>query len=280
MSRPDRAPWRGIGGTILAVLSGVALGLIVVGIWSALDPLPPTARELRRALLDEVQPVALKNCTLQRFGSPNDGGYLMCGNLLGNVQAAYSYGIGIDDNWGCEMSRRLNVTVHRYDCFDPARPECPGGRAEFHDECIGAATETIDSRAFDTLMNQIAKNGDTGKSLVVKIDVEGAELKSLMATPDAVLDRIDQLAMEIHGANGDFLEMVRKLKRTFHVAHLHFNNSACSVRFAPFPSWAYEVLLVNKRIGVLDTSLPPPALPHVLDAPVNLIRPDCQALRD
>jgi hypothetical protein len=273
-------PRREVRGMALAVVAGVALGLLMIAVWSAVDPLPPTAREIRRALLDEVQPVALKNCTLERFGSPNDGGYLMCGNLLGGIQAAYSYGIGVDDNWGCEMSRRFDVTVHRYDCFDPARPECPGGRAVFHDECIGPKAETIDSRVFDTLENQIAKNGDRGKTLVVKIDVEGAELESLLATPDAVLERFDQLAMEIHGANRDFLEMVRKLKRTFHVAHLHFNNSACAVRWAPLPSRAYEVLFVNKRIGIHDPSLPRPVLPHPLDAPVTLIRPDCQAPLD
>jgi hypothetical protein len=250
-------PRREVRGMALAVVAGVALGLLMIAVWSAVDPLPPTAREIRRALLDEVQPVALKNCTLERFGSPNDGGYLMC-----------------------EMSRRFDVTVHRYDCFDPARPECPGGRAVFHDECIGPKAETIDSRVFDTLENQIAKNGDRGKTLVVKIDVEGAELESLLATPDAVLERFDQLAMEIHGANEDFLEMVRKLKRTFHVAHLHFNNSACAVRWAPLPSRAYEVLFVNKRIGIHDPSLPQPVLPHPLDAPVNLIRPDCQAPLD
>lgn len=265
-----------VRGTILAALAGVALGLAVIGIWSIIDPAPPTAREIRRTILEELQPIAFKNCTLERFGSRNDGGYLMCGNLLGNIQAAYSYGIGVDDNWGCEMSRRFNVTVHRYDCFDPARPKCPGGRPVFHDECIGPKAETIESRVFDTLENQIAKNGDSGKTLVVKIDVEGAELKSLLTTPDAVLERFDQLAMEIHGANRDFLEMVRKLKRTFHVAHLHFNNSVCSVRWAPLPSWAYEVLFVNKRIAVPDPDAPDPVLPNPLDAPVTRIRPDCQ----
>ena len=43
----------------------------------------------------------------------------------------------------------------------------------------------------------------------MKIDVEGAEWDSLMATPDAVLDSIDQLAMELHGVNeGRFISTV------------------------------------------------------------------------
>jgi hypothetical protein len=260
----------------------IALAMFV-GAVSALAALPLlrpklTAREFRQQLLNELRPVALQNCTMQRIGSPNDGGYLMCGNLLGNVQSGYSYGIGVVDDWGCQISQNYGVTVHQYDCFVPPLEACPSGRAVFHDECIGPSAATIESRNFDTLMHHIAKNGDTGKTLVVKIDVEGAELASLLATPDRVLARIDQLAMEIHGADRHFLKLVRKLKRTFHVAHLHFNNQACAARYSPLPAWAYQVLLVNKRIGVIDRSKPAPTLPHPLDAPDYSVGRDCQAL--
>ena len=94
-------------------------------------------RELREAILAELQPVALKNCTLKRFGSTNDGGYLMCENLIEPLDAGYSYGVGRNDDWGCEVSRRYRVPVHEYDCFDPARPTCNGGTFVFHDECVG-----------------------------------------------------------------------------------------------------------------------------------------------
>jgi len=235
----------------------------------------PTARQIRQRLLLELRPVALQNCTLERIGSAYDGGYLMCGNLLGNIQSAYSYGIGPADDWGCEISQRHGVAVHQYDCFNPPQVECVGGRPVFHDECIGPARDMIESRVFDTLAQQIFKNGDTGKTLVVKIDVEGAELESLLATPDRVLERLDQLAMEIHGVDAQFLELVRKLKRTFHLVHLHYNNQACSPRLRPLPAWAYQVLFVNKRIGVRDPSTPAPTLPHPLDAPDNPLVGDC-----
>ena len=54
-------------------------------------------RDVRQALLDELQPVALSNCTLARVGSTNDGGYLMCANLISGIQVAYSYGVGPND---------------------------------------------------------------------------------------------------------------------------------------------------------------------------------------
>src|SRR5947207_10621050 len=92
------------------------------------------ARRLREVILAELQPVVLRNCTLRRFGSANDGGYLMCENLLGNVTSAYSYGIGPTDDWGCDVSQRYGLTVHQYDCFSPPLAGCPSGRSSFHDE--------------------------------------------------------------------------------------------------------------------------------------------------
>jgi hypothetical protein len=252
--------------------------VVMVGALVALPLLrrPLTARQIRSQLLMELRPVALKNCTFRRFGGANDGGYLMCANLLGNVKSAYSYGIGPADDWGCDVSQRYGLTVHQYDCFSPPLAGCPNDRSVFHNECIGPRRTMIESRAFDTLESQIAKNGDAGKALVVKMDIEGAELASLMATPAAVLDRFDQFAMEIHGTDRWFLAMIRKLKRTFYLVHLHYNNQACTIlKSSPLPASAYQVLFVNKRIGVLDPTRQP-TLPNPLDAPDYAMGRDCQ----
>lgn len=69
----------------------------------------------------------------------------------------------------------------------------------FHEECVGPKRETIEGRLFDTLDAQIARNGDTGKRLVMKVDVEGAEWPSLLSMSDAALQQIDQLSVEFHG---------------------------------------------------------------------------------
>ena len=233
-------------------------------------------RQIRQALLDELQPVALENCTLARLGSAHDGGYLMCKNLIEGLGAAYSYGVGPNDDWGCDVSTRYGVPVHEYDCFDPSRPQCRTGTFDFHAECIGDRGEVAHSRAFDTLANQVSRNGDSGKRLIVKIDVEGAEWDSLMATPDAILDKIDQLPMELHGVNDRrFVKVLRKLKRTFYLVNLHFNNYACAADAAPLPAVAYQVLFVNRRIGVLDAARGTPP-PSSLNASDNRAGPDCQ----
>lgn len=229
----------------------------------------------RQALLDELHPVALQNCTLARYGSKNDGGYLMCENLVQNLGAAYSYGVGPNDEWGCDVSTRYKVPVHQYDCFDPARPTCNTGKFVFHNECLADRAERSWGRDFDSLTNQIARNGDTGKRLIVKIDIEGAEWDSLLATSDDVLNTFDQLPMELHGVDYDkIIKVLQKLKKNFYLVNLHFNNFACSPEFAPMPGRAYQVLFVNKRIGVLDPSngTPPPS---PLNAPDNPFGADC-----
>ena len=88
-----KRPWIRITFVIVAVAAGAAvlIGDIVHG---------AAERKLREAILAELQPVTLKNCTLKRFGSANDGGYLMCDNLIEPVNAAYSYGVGRNDDWG------------------------------------------------------------------------------------------------------------------------------------------------------------------------------------
>jgi hypothetical protein len=233
-------------------------------------------RQIREKLLQELRPVALKNCTMARFGSVYDGGYLMCENLIQNLGALYSYGVGPNDEFGCDVSTRYKVPVRQYDCFDPARPVCSTGTFDFHDECIAERRERAFSRNFDTLANQIAANGDAGKRLIVKIDVEGAEWEALMATPDEVLAAIDQLPMELHGVNDRrYIEVLEKLKKNFYLVNLHFNNHSCGAESAPLPGWAYQVLFVNKRLGELDPSQgTPPMSP--LNAPDTMRRPDCQ----
>ena len=234
-------------------------------------------RKLREAILGELQPVALKNCTFKRFGSANDGGYLMCENLIEPLDAGYSYGVGSNDDWGCEVSRRYHVPVQQYDCFDPARPTCDGGTFVFHNECVGDRTGYSGSRFFDTLQNQIRRNGDTGRRLIIKMDIEGAEWDSLLAAPDDLLASIPQITMEMHGFDDPkIVEALRKLKRNFYLVNLHFNNWSCTSRAAPLPAWAYQTHWVNKRIGVLDPDAPFPAPLSPLNALDSPTWPDCQ----
>lgn len=110
----------------------------------------------------------------------------------------------------------------------------------------------------------------------MKIDVEGAEWDSFLLAPDSALQQIDQLDVEFHHVEDPkYVEVMRRLKQFFYIAHVHFNNFSCDPVLRPFPSWAFEVLLVNKRIGMTDGKSAPPA-PGV-DAANTPAWPDCQA---
>jgi hypothetical protein len=245
---------------------------------------PVEVVQRRQALFKMLQPVKLANCELERFGEKNDGGYLMCGNLLGDVQAGYSYGISGYDGWGCQISRTHDIPVHQYDCFNTTRPWCLFGDTIFHEECVGDTTETIDGRFFDTVKNQLARNGHQTNRIVLKIDVEGAEWESLLAVPDDILRQTDQLAIEFHWAENDaldwvdderYLRVVERLRAHFEVAHIHFNNTSCVDDLSPFPSHAFEVLFVNKRLAVVASPPRNATVPHPLDAPNNPAFGEC-----
>jgi len=265
------------------IVAAVCVSLAVIAAWGVLGRHSPAEREpveIRRALFDAIQPVTLSNCTLERFGEAHDGGYLACGNLLDAVQAGYSYGINGYDGWGCALSARLGIPVHEYDCFNTSEPPCSAGDPRFHAECVGPKAETRDGRRFDSITAQVNRNGDTGRRLVMKVDVEGAEWDAFLATPEATFANIDQLVVEFHRTHEErFLHTLKKLKRSFYVAHLHFNNHSCEAGLEPFPAWAYEVLFVNKRIGVPDPGGRPAAGVDPLDTPNNAHVPDCQAAR-
>jgi hypothetical protein len=265
-------------GRLAGLIGLIVLVLAVIGLLGELQKRREEHRaNVRRDLFAEIQPVSLANCELKRFGEPNDGGYLACADLLGRVKAAYSYGISGYDGWGCDMSRSLNVTTHEYDCFDTKEPVCSGGATRFHAECVGPAKSTDGGRLFDTVEHQLAANGDLGnRPLVMKMDVEGSEWQSLGTAPESVLVQIDQLTVEFHDVDEpQFLATMRRLKQYFHVAHVHFNNWACNPGAKPFPSTAFEVLFVNKNLGVVDPG-GHVQMPHPQDAPNRPGVSDCQ----
>ena len=259
-------------------LTLILLGVIAAGC-GRLETPPDLVKQRaanRQALFEAIQPVKLANCEFERVGDPHDGGYVICKNLVDRAEAIYSYGISASDNWGCTLSARLKRPVHQYDCFNIDRPPCDGAAPVFHEECVGPKRETIDGRLFDTVDAQLARNGDTGKRVIMKMDVEGAEWPSLLAMSDAALQQIDQLSVEFHGVEeGHYTETMAHLARVFYVVNIHYNNWTCSPDVKPFPATAFEVLFVNKKLGVVEPG-GTPTVPNPFDSPNNWMRPDCQ----
>ena len=86
--------------------------------------------------------------------------------------------------------------------------------------------------------------------------------------------------MELHGTDeARFVDVVRRLKRQFYLVNLHFNNNGCLPDIAPFPAFAFQVLWVNKRVGIVDPAAPSPGPMSPLNAPDRPDSPDCQLTR-
>lgn len=187
-----------------------------------------------RALLRSFRPCSI--CQKhRRYGEPHDGGYILCDDDLqpGQIKAAYSYGISGFDGWGNDVSKALQIPVFEYDCTNPKRPAaCPSCDLRFNLECInqhGAPNKPN----FATLSTQLQRNGhhqvDEG-SLLLKIDVEGAEWKVFAEEPAENLKKFREIVVEFHNL-GDFFShhlylraMKNILNAGFVVFHIHGNN--------------------------------------------------------
>ena len=162
------------------------------------------------------------------------------------------------------------------DCFNLTRPRCSRGKTVFHEECIAGSQRVEGGRPFDTLENQIRKNGDAGKQLVVKMDVEGRSGRASSECPMTSCSESTSWPSSSTAIDeARFIFVMSKLKEFFYIANLHWNNFGCDGASAPFHSWAYELLLVNKRSAcpILQSRW----CAVVLDRPNNPELPDCQA---
>jgi len=73
-----------------------------------------------------------------RLGDPNKGGYVMCGSALSNTSMGFSVGVTGNDLWGQQVSERVGVPVHEFDCY--RRPPGTNGtaNAHYHPVCVDA----------------------------------------------------------------------------------------------------------------------------------------------
>lgn len=216
-------------------------------------------------------------CTsYERFGSVQDGGYVMCSDpeLLDGVRAAFSFGIQGRDDWGLDVSRRLgNIRVFEFDCTDHRRPECDerfNGECplRFYEECLGMPWYgRKKGYLYRTLEQHLARNpiprhrNDThkkqvGGDLLMKADLEGQEWATFARSRSKDLQRFRQIVVEFHALHKvhhhEFtaIAMRRILDAGFVVAHIHGNNNGPMDVFAGgrfrIPD-CIEVTFVNKR---------------------------------
>ena len=234
--------------------------------------LPPSLGYLRPFVVDD----------LVRLGGAADGGYLLPGRLLGEIDAVLSFGLATD--WSLEESLarlRPGIPIHVYDHTVGAKSfyraaksrslKFLGGRASLQDVRTRWKTYTGYRRFFsgrhrhyaERVFNRRDNANDAtldiafgrlseARHVLLKIDIEGGEYRIVPAI-GGFADRIDLLAIEFHDTDPlrpVFEAQLRSLLAHFAIVHLHANNIA-GVAEDGLPD-AVEITFVNKRHPISD----------------------------
>jgi hypothetical protein len=162
-----------------------------------------------------------------RLGPPADGGYIFVDDISPD-QAVVSYGISTEYSFDAEMAGKGH-DVYMFD-HTIAGINATSNRMHFFRE--GVAGMNDPAASLYTIEDHLLRHEILGDRLILKMDVEGAEFAALIAVPDHILERFEQIALEVHGLHlledftyrETFCAAFRKLNRIFTLFHVHANN--------------------------------------------------------
>jgi len=155
-----------------------------------------------------------------RAGAHGDGGYVLLDQGLENLERFYSYGISDDHSFDTWIHRRTGAVGR---LFDPTvdYPDCFEGGLHFRKIGLAVSQGTVE--------DHIKMFGDTGKRMLLKVDVEGCEWDWLSQTTSDQLAIFDHILLELHDLqdaqrHGRYAEALAKINRDFFLVHVHANN--------------------------------------------------------
>ncbi len=162
-----------------------------------------------------------------RLGPPTDGGYILA-DCLDQAQSVLSYVISVEYRFDIDMAAR----GHQVFMFDHTIDGINVVHPNMHYFKQGVAGETDPAALLYSVNAHLQMHQIAGERLILKMDVEGAEFEALIAMPDDVLGRFEQIVFEVHGLGhlGDagfrarFCRLFEKLNRQFTLFHVHANN--------------------------------------------------------
>ena len=230
-------------------------------------------------LLKELKIFDFPNSRRIRIGSNDDGGYVLLDSGLESIEIVYSYGVGDNSDFEAMVCEKYNAIARLYDHTVDSAP-LKKDFLYFKREGVGPKkTENC-----NTIENHINQNGDTGKRLLLQMDVEGAEWDTLIHTPNSILGLFDQIVIEVHGLATDVskapnkkelcrvsmnkkIKVLRKVNALFYLYHVHANTEGGLY----YISWfkvpdVLELTFVNKKV-VKDAEYSKVIFPTEFDRP-------------
>lgn len=123
-----------------------------------------------RATLRLLRPYRVKGRRKARFGSPNDGGYILLDDFEG-VDTALSFGIEQNIDWDLEMAEH-GLTIHQFD--HTVEAPAPDDRRMIFSKTMIAPTPAPGAATLEGLVELLDK-GHSRPNLILKMDIEAAE---------------------------------------------------------------------------------------------------------
>ena len=187
-------------------------------------------------ILDELVVFETSLYNKVRVGNSNDGGYVILDIYSENlncdkhkIDSCYGYGVGNNINFEIDLMNRFNVSnCYLYD-HTVSIEGLPANIKYFKEGLSHYKYGDL-----NTLENQVKNNSQNSphsKDLFLKMDVEGYEWLSLLSTPNNILERFNQIVLEVHWLETDNnatidqkLEFFHKMNSLFYLVHIHANN--------------------------------------------------------
>ena len=173
------------------------------------------------------------NFKYERLGKINDGGYIVVSDKADSLSAskiAYSFGISDDVSFDLDLAKR-GYEVFMY---DHTIKKLPQYNEHFHWQKLGLAASPDPSLKLDALTNMIRTNDHENISgMFLKMDIEGYEWEVFNSLPMDILEKFDQIVLEIHDlldydeSIEKHLSALSKIAQTHQAVHVHANNFGC-----------------------------------------------------
>jgi len=192
------------------------------------DPIAHNQSEILRSL-SELRPYDI-DAGKTRIGSEADGGYIVA-DLLADRGALLSFGVANN----CDFERAFACRGYKVVMFDPSIAHPPEGHSNFtfFRKALGPRDEP--AAGIVSLATALETGGlGSEQNLILKCDIEGAEIEALGAASEQTLANFSQIVVEIHGLDqlgakeyrDLFTGFIGKLNRRFTLFHVHANNCA------------------------------------------------------
>ncbi len=226
-------------------------------------------------LLKQLTPYDVKGFEEKtRLGNLSDGGYVVPSKVLPLIGVAYSYGIGGDVSFEEDLERQTGVNIRMYDHTVNGLPK---ENKNFFFKKQGIAKRKHGS--FDTFKHHLEENGDIGKKMMLKLDIEGDEWKILDDIINELSKNIVVIVLEIHKLYRyekilKYINVLKKVNSKFTLVHLHGNNNGKLFAFGNKEiSSTMELTLINNNL-ISEKSVMVRSLPSEKDYPNIKVKED------